>query len=51
MITKYRAQRLHPSRPVAAIRSETADDLSELQVRAIDFFGPRIELRRTTVNV
>ena len=51
MITKYRAQRLHPSRSVAAIRSETADDLSELQVRAIDFVGPRIELRGTTENV
>jgi len=51
MITKYRAQRLHPSRPVATIRSQPGDDLSELQVRAIDFVGPRIELRRTTENV
>jgi len=51
MITKYRAQRLHPSRPVAAIRSQPTDNLSELQVCAIDFVGPRIELRGTTENV
>ena len=51
MITEYRAQRPHPSPSVAAIRSQPTDNLSELLVRPIEFFGPCIEIRRVTINV
>ena len=51
VIAEHLAQRTHPHRFVAAVRSQLFDDLGELHVGPIDFFRSHSELGGAAVNV
>jgi len=51
VIAENCAQRAHPHRFVAAVRSQLFEDSSELHVGSIDFFRSHSELGGATVNV
>jgi hypothetical protein len=51
VIAENCAQRAHPHRFVAAVRSQPVEDLGELHVGSIDFFRSHSELGGATVNV